>query len=225
MATLLTSVTLALAMGCAGRATDDGNGSAAGSANEPGGGHAGAAGGTCLGTLAEVNTLGGPPCPNSLCAANAWASDCVTLPSEITGSYTTDCEDIQRITLEQAGAVSKVCYYRRGELSEPQLFAAEAWDDTRSACIGLSGHIATDGVPASCLDNGVMPLCDRTSHPIPQPANGCFDAFSSACAPCCPTTQPDCSVEPDGYPPNGCSPSSGSYCSCLCSQGKWSCAC
>lgn len=68
--------------------------------------HAGAGGGSgggeqaCRGTLAQVNALGGPPRPLELCSANAWASDCATLPSAITRSYATECADIQRIALE-----------------------------------------------------------------------------------------------------------------------------
>jgi hypothetical protein len=229
---------LALVSGCAGHAaTGGGGGGSAGSGNagagqagteqagagQGGNGQAGAANGACRAALNQVNALGGPPCPAQLCAANAWAADCTTLPPEITRTVRSYCDDTQVITLERSGEPSKACYYRRNESSEPMLFAAEAWDDSRSEC---GGHLMTEGVPTVCGPSAApMPLCDRAAHQVSEPPDSCFDAFSGACGKCCPTTQPDCTKEPDGYPGYACVSQQNSFCSCTCQQGMWSCAC
>lgn len=218
------SVAVALIAGCAGRATSDGPGGSAGSGNAAGSGQAGAEPGACPeATLEQVNALGGPPCPAQLCAANAWASGCQNMPG-IERTLGGTCADTQTITLERSDGPSKICYYRRIDFSEPTLFAADAWDQSESAC---GGHVATAGVPSACGPSvAPTPLCDRSNHDTGSPPpNSCFDAFSSTCGPCCPTSKPDCSKEPDGYPGYACVSNDNPFCSCTCQQGEWSCAC
>ena len=230
---------LAISAGCSGRAVTDGVAGAAGAAGEmslpgagqpsttypPSAGQAGAPSTTCLATLEEVNALGGSPCPRLLCNANAWASDCTSLPKEITYTYQTECDGIQRITLEQSGTVSKVCYYKRSDFGQPELFAARVIGDENSRCVTASGNVETVLVPPECPDDGAMPLCDRTSHHVPQPAKTCFNRFSSSCEICCPAQQPDCTTEPDGYPGYLCTSLDNAFCSCACAAGQWNCGC
>jgi hypothetical protein len=246
--------------GAPGLGVDPGNAQAAGapssvqaSGGQPGGGTSSAqAGGApssgpasggqgpgtapgCVGTLDDVNQIGGAPCPATLCAANAWASDCAGLPDTVVKSALGACTEAPFLSLQLSGGGAKTCYYDPIGTGgpEPHLMAVAVSTNDSSLCGGTSNQTSAGNVPSVCK-NIASVVCDRTgsagaggaseSDAGSVPPALCFDLFSQTCAPCCPDNV-DCTGKPDGYPGYECTSTSNAYCSCSCGQEQWRCGC
>ncbi len=239
----------ALALSCGGKAAIDVNGPPGGASGDAGAGgsagsgnaRAGAAGmvsSNCVGPLDEVAAIGDVTCPTTLCAANALAETCGSLPPGIVTSRATACGTLQGITLSVSPTRSKSCYYDTSQpLNSAMLIGASASIDGNGYCGGSSTQISAGTVPGDCPGSPVSTLCDLTSSADgggasdggaqPPPA-ACFNEFDHACTPCCPATQPDCTGKPDGYPGYICTPAPGNgntFCACACGGGAWQCGC
>jgi hypothetical protein len=189
----------------------------------------------CVGTLDDVNQVGGAPCPTTLCAANIWARDCEALPDTVVSSALGGCAQTPSLTLQFSGGGAKTCYYDLlfAGSSEPHLMAVAVSGSDSSFCGGTSNQLSTGNVPPVCKNIDSV-VCDRTdtagtggtgaSDAGSVPPAACFNLFSQTCAPCCPDGL-DCAGKPDGYPGYMCTPTSNAFCSCACNQEKLNCGC
>jgi hypothetical protein len=204
--------------------TNQGTGGSAGTGGSPDAG--------CTGDLQVVSAALGMNCPATFCEAEPMVSSCTSLPPGVTRmSASSSGFGSETVKIEFSGTRGKGCIY-----SSTQLAGAVAWDDVASFCNGTSTTIAGGTGPSYTGDwAGTLPkVCDRTSLKGTGGAGGagndagtippalCYTNYG--CYPCCPTTPPDCSVEPDGYPGYVCA-GSGYYCVWQCRSGKWQWAC
>jgi len=240
---------VAVALSCGGKAASDATGSTGGAsgnagangnagAGSAGAGAGGMASNNCTGPLDAVADIGDVTCPATLCAANALAATCGSLPPGIITSRATACGSLQGITLSLSPTRSKSCYYDTSQpLNSAPLVGASASTDDNSYCGLSSKQISAGTLPDNCAGAPVSTLCDLTGSVdgdgapdggAEAPPSACFNEFDHACSPCCPATPPDCTGKPDGYPGYSCTPAPGSgntFCACACGGGSWQCGC